>query len=479
MNKVSSLLLLVILFTGFISCKKNNSNPPPPPPTKTISIDKTLLTGWWAPAKNNPGDKSKIYFGTDGFYFSDTAKSIPPGAGFWKPVQDSIYIGPSSSTIGELVYFVTKLTTDSLVFKIQGSTIHSYFKVNLPGITSTPISTIAGTGATGYSGDGGRATVAQLDGQGGIITDKLGNIYFCDRGNNVVRKISATDGTITTIAGGGSNNGGTFINNIPATSAFLVSPAFLAMDANGNIYVSEPQTNRVDKISAADGKISCFAGNIVNTPGAFKGDGGPAVSATLNEPQGLAVDAAGNLFIADLQNYRIRKVFASDGKITTIAGTGTDAYNGDGGLATAANLSVLDLSLDAAGDIYFTDFAHHCIRKIAVATGLITTIAGTGIEGGSGDGGEAINARLKLPFGIKVAANGDIYVADIGNYVVRKVDGATGIINKIAGTGFTGYSGDGIHATAYSFSNPYGIALDGAANVYVNDANRIRKIAAN
>jgi sugar lactone lactonase YvrE len=265
---------------------------------------------------------------------------------------------------------------------------------------------------------------------------------------------------------------------MPATSASLLGPVFLIMDATGNIYFSVGIFgNCVYKISAADGTLTRIAGSGVQD---FWGDGGPATSAGINEPQGLALDAAGNLYIADLGNHRIRKVSATTGIISTVAGSGSYNYSGDGGPATAAGMSILDLAVDATGNIYFSDFSNDRIRKIASGTGIITTVAGTGLRGNSGDGGMAVNAKLYLPFGVKLASNGDVYFADAANNSIRKITLATGIITTVAGNGYAGYTGDGLHATAYSLIFPYGIAIDSKNNIYVGDNGnaRIRKVAA-
>jgi len=480
---------LVVLYIMIASCSVKNTPKPivtttTTTPTQSTTLNVSVLTGWWTPTASNAVDKAELYFGTDQFYFMDTVKSQPPAQGFWKPVVDSIYIGPTQTTLGELVYFVKKLTADSLVFTISGPTLHSYVKINKSPITSPAISTVAGSSSgPGYYGNGGLAIQAGLYGQGGIIVDQQGNILFVDHENSVIRKITMTTGIITTIAGTGSTNPLGFVNGIAATAENLVNPEFLNEDLAGNIYFTEGTGgNRVDKISAADGTITCLAGNLA-FPGAdvggFSGDGGPAANSTLNQPQGITLDAAGNIYVADVGNNRIRMISAANATINTIAGTGYSGYTGDGGTATSANLSVLDICMDGNGNLFFSDYAHNCIRKINNSTNIITTVAGTGIAGSATDGAAATSARLNSPYGLKVDINGNIFFCDKGNFTVRKVNGVTGIITTIAGTGFSGYDGNGIHATAYSLINPYGINVDLSGNIYINDAFRIREVAAN
>jgi hypothetical protein len=421
--------------------------------------------------------KATIYFGTDNFFFQDTlTKDIAPTAGFWRTTGDSINYSQNLNGPTAATFVVSKLTADSLTLTFDGIKT-AYHKIILPAITSTAISTIAGTGISGYTGDGGPASAALVSAQAGILVSKTGDIYFCDRSNNLVRKISAADGKISTIAGSYTNSGGLYANNSAATDAILNFPVFMAMDAGNNIYATESLGNRISKISP-DGKINCVAGCSMFPRQGFSGDGEPATAAELHEPQGIALDSAGNIYFADISNYRIRKINASDGKINTIAGTGISGVSGDGGPAISATLSALDLSF-SKGAIYFTDFAGHRIRKITLSTGIITTIAGTGTPGSTGNGGLATAAQLYLPFGISIDNKGDIYFAESNGGIIRKITNATGIIDKIGGTGFDNFSGDGIHATAYSLVGPYDVATDAAGNVYVGEQARIRKIAAN
>ncbi|HWQ35479.1 MAG TPA: Ig-like domain-containing protein [Blastocatellia bacterium] len=497
---------------------------------------------------------------------------------------------------------------NSQVLKIAPDGTHSFF---------------AGNGTAGFSGDGGRATEAQLDTPSGVAVDRAGNVYIADRYNSRVRKVDP-NGIITTFAGNGTfGQGG---DGGPATAAQLYEPVGLAVDGAGNVYISD-YFDKVRKVSAATGIITTAAGT---GRYGFSGDGGPAAQAQLNSPFRVTVDAAGNLYIADTYNDRIRKV-TPDGIINTIAGIGTTGFSGDGGspvgaqldspygvaFDSAGNLLIVDqgnsrvrrivpltsvdqtaptiaitaptnsgsyvspsaalnlsgtaadnsslaqlqwqndrggsgseivavtwninniplqpglnnltvrvwdlqgnsasariavtytpttiisrvagtqsagfddesgtaalarlwnpekVATDAAGNLYLTDTGNHRIRKVA-PNGVITTVAGSGSVGASGDGGPATAASLNQPRGVAVDSAGNIYIADSGNHRIRKV-APNGVITTVAGDGADDFSGDGGPATTAKLSSPYGVAVDGAGNVYIADTgnSRIRKI---
>ena len=331
------------------------------------------------------------------------------------------------------------------------------------------ISTYAGTGTQGFSGDGGPATGAQLLGPGGVALDPAGNFYIADRNNDRIRRVS-TDGTIATYAGSGSlgfsGDGG------PATAARLnMSLGGVALDSAGNLYIADLLNERIRKVSPV-GTISTYAGN---GGYGFWGDGGPATAAQLSLPHGVALDSAGNLYIADSNNHRIRKV-TPGGTISTYAGTGTEGFSGDGGPATAAHLDRPDgVALDSAGNLYIADLGNSRIRKVTPG-GTISTYAGNGGYGFWGDGGPATAAQLR-PRGMALDPAGNLYIADFGNSRVRKVTPG-GTISTYAGTGTPGFAGDGGPATAAQLSFPQGVALDSAGNLYIADSNnnRIRKV---
>jgi sugar lactone lactonase YvrE len=281
------------------------------------------------------------------------------------------------------------------------------------------ITTIAGPGpATGDIGDGGPATSARLSVVTGVAVDGRGNVYIACQYFNRVRKVTP-DGKITTFAGGGQS----IADGVPATSALVANPWALAVDAQGNVYIAED--HRVRKVDAA-GTITTIAGT---TRRGFSGDGGPATSARLFWPRGLALDGQGNLYIADHTNNRVRKVDAN-GTITTVAGTGTPGFSGDGGPATSAQLSrtsgvPMGLAVDADGSLYIADTGNNRIRKVST-DGKITTVAGTGVQLFGGDGGPASSAKLNWPAGLALDRRGSLYIADYGNARVRKTGEVAG-----------------------------------------------------
>lgn len=313
-------------------------------------------------------------------------------------------------------------------------------------VSGGKVSTIAGTGATGasagYSGDGGAAISAQLHTPYGVRVDSSGNVYISDIDNQVVRRIDGKSGTITTVAGVNGNYG--YFQNQdggPAASAYLDKPVGLAFDATGNVYIADSNDDRVRYISP-DGNIHTYAG--ANQWDTFGGDGGPASAASLNHPYGLAVDAAGNLYIADSANNRIRKVSATDGTITTVAGNGTAGFSGDGGPAVNAQLNrPWDVAVDSSGDIFIADYNNQRIRLVDAGTGTITTIAGSTGLGYSGDGGSATAAKLNYPTGVAVdLSNGNVYIADSGNNVIRQLTPTAPVISSgvFTASGFGGFT---------------------------------------
>jgi len=409
---------------------------------------------------------------------------------------------------------------------------------------------VAGTGKPGFSGDNGPAASAQLNSPWGLAVDAAGNLYIADAGNNRVRKVS--NGVITTVAGdaGGAqlsnptgvavdSSGNLYIadsgNNVvrkvsggvtvtvagtgsagfngysgTATSVQLYSPADVAVDVAGNLYIADTGNDSIREVSAGvlatlasiqglqpTGLALDAAGNLFSTAGGFavvelpvngnliivagnqnlgngySGDNGLAINAQLNGPADVALDAAGNLYITDYFNNVVRKVSA--GVITTVAG-GPQGFIGDNGAPTSALLlSPMYSATGPAGEVYIVDSGHNVVRK--VADGLITTVAGTGTPGYSGDNGAATSATLNAPAGVAVDSAGNLYISDSGNSVVRKVAG--GIIATVAGSGVANYSGDGAAATSATLNGPSGIVLDAAGNLYIADTgnNRVRIVS--
>jgi uncharacterized repeat protein (TIGR03803 family) len=355
--------------------------------------------------------------------------------------------------------------TDGTIYKL--TVTHT-----LPGPNG--IATVAGDGTQGYSGDGGPAISAELQSPY-VFLDSAGNMYITsdNLGDCRVRKVTASTGIISTVAGNGtcgfSGDGG------PATSAEM-EPIGVAVDAAGDIFIVDDGNARIRKVTASTGIISTVAGN--GTQG-YSGDGGPATSAELNRPFGAAVDGAGNLYIADEFNNRIRKVTASTGIISTVAGDGTEGFSGDGGSATSAELAFpVSVALDSVGDIYLVDGLNERVRKVTASTGDISTVAGNGTAGYSGDGGPATSAELNAPTSLALDSAGDIYIADYSNYRIRKVTALTGIISTAAGDGTFGFSGDGGAATSAEIRTPCNVATDVIGNIYIGDCanERVRVV---
>lgn len=338
------------------------------------------------------------------------------------------------------------------------------------------ITTVAGNGVASYSGDGGSATQATINGAPYVATDLSGNLYIADQNNNRVRRVDA-NGIITTVAGTGaqgfSGDGG------PAAQASLNYPTGVCTDAAGNLYINDLGNYRVRKVDTS-GKITTVAGNGQQGSG---GDGGPATQASMYIPIRCVVDASGNLYVTDQSGQKVRMINPA-GVISTFAGTGANAgphsigtYSGDGGPAGNAALNnPTAITVDSAGNIYFSDQYNQRIRKVD-KNGIITTIAGNGTAGYSGDNGPATAAALNYPGGLVADQNGDIYVIDDLNYRLRKISGGT--ITTVAGNGVQGFAGDNGAAGAAEFNGEFGVALDVAGNVYIADSgnNRIRKIS--
>lgn len=438
---------------------------------------------------------------------------------------------------------------------------------------SGTISTVAGNGAAGYSGDGGPATSASLNHPVAVAVDPAGNLFIADANNYRIRKVTPA-GTISTVAGNGtlgfSGDGGNaagasigrpdgvavdLAGNLYLTAGsthsirkvnpagiisslatgglavgFLNYPFGIAADATGNLFVGDSDNYRILRVTAA-GTVGLVAGNRAFK---FSGDGGPATSASLYHPTGVAVDLAGNIYHGDIENHRVRKVspagiistvagngilgasgdggpatrasllcpcraaVAGDGSlyialrnahrirkvtlagtITTVAGTGVAGFSGDGGPATSARLNLPErVAVDAGGNLYIAESGNHRIRKVNPA-GTISTVAGNGLAGSFGDSGPAIGASLNGPFDVALDAAGNIYIADLGNYRIRRVS-TTGTISTVAGNGSPGSSGDGGPATSASISKPQGVAIDAANNIYIADASifgRIRRVS--
>jgi sugar lactone lactonase YvrE len=362
--------------------------------------------------------------------------------------------GPATSAQLSLPYSVAVDSGGNLY-------IADYINARIRKVSGGVISTVAGGGTSGF-GDDGPATSSQLYNPVGIAVDSTGNLYIADIGICRVREVSG--GVITTVAGNGRCGFGG--ENGPATSAQLYQPSGIAADSNGNLYIADSSNNRIRKVSG--GVITTVAGDGTLS---FSGDNGPATGAQLLWPTGVAVDPVGNLYVAD-GNNRIRMV--SNGVITTVAGGGTSGL-GDSGPATSTELSAsTGVAVDSAGNFYIADNYNSRIRK--VSNGMITTVAGNGRQGFSGDNGPAANAQIYNPFGVAIDSAGDLYIADLSNQRIRKV--SNGMISTVAGNGARGFNGDDGPATNSPLYYPRSVAVDSMGNLYIADEfnNRVRKI---
>jgi streptogramin lyase len=339
------------------------------------------------------------------------------------------------------------------------------------------ITSIAGTGEKGYSGDGGPATKAKLDQPFDLAFDKLGNLYFSDTGNHRVRKVDAKTGIITTVAGNGkkgfSGDGGR------ATAAMLDEPYGVAIDDEGNLLIVDRLNFCVRRVDAKTGSISTIAGT--GGQSGFAGDGGPAIQALFVEPNGICLDEKGKLYVADVAGHRVRMVDLKTGTINTLAGNGKAATGGDGGPLRAATFSgPRAVAMGPEGILFVVERNGNVVRRIELKKGLIDRFAGTGKKGYTGDGGKATEATLDGPKEIEIDSDGNVYVVDTENEAIRRIDAKTGVITTIAGRGRTKTPGlgDGGAANASTLGRPHGVAIGPDGGIYIGDTNshRIRKV---
>jgi cysteine-rich repeat protein len=328
------------------------------------------------------------------------------------------------------------------------------------------ITTVVGVGAAGFSGDGGLATDAEINWPNAVAVDGLGSLFVADTRNDRVRATNGTTGVITTLAGSGVR--GVSGDGSSATSARLSFPRGVAVDGLGQVFIADDGNNRIRRVDPATGIIDTVAGS--GTIAGFSGDGGPATSAQLNGPYGVTIDDLGTVFLVDGLNHRIRRVDAATGVITTVAGTGTAGFSGDGGAASSAQInSPSGVAVDDGGNVFIADTGNHRIRRVDADSGIITTVAGTGVGGFAGDGSAATSAQLASPRGVAVDGSGNLLIADTDNHRIRRVDRATQVISTVAGTTTQGFSGDGAAATSAQLNTPSGIAVDGLGNLFIAD----------
>jgi trimeric autotransporter adhesin len=341
------------------------------------------------------------------------------------------------------------------------------FKVSASGT----LTVVSGNGTMGYSGDNGPAIGAALNRPEAVFVDSSGNIFIADTDNSVIREVVASTGNIQTVAGNGT--AGYSGDGSAATSAELNDPYGVFVDASGNIFIADTDNNVVREVLASSGDIQTVAGN--GTAG-YSGDGAAATSAELQMPEGVFLDASGDIFIADTDNSVIREVTAANAQIQTVAGTYyafADTCNdtGDGGAATSAYLCLpTSIFVDGSGNLFIADTVNQAIRK--VAGGTITTVAGTlGTSGYTGNGAAATSAALNYPGGVIVDSTGDVYIADTFNYVVREVTASNGFIQPFAGNNTLAYSGDGSPAIDASLNIPGGVFVDSTGDIFIADTN--------
>ncbi len=356
----------------------------------------------------------------------------------------------------------------------------------VPLLHAQKIVTIAGNGTAGYvaAQEGGPATRAQLDEPYGTAVDQIGNLYIAERASHRIRRVDLLTGTITTVAGDGHGGFRAEDEGALATQAELNGPRALAVDLAGDLYVADTENHRVRRIDARTGRITTLAGTGV---AGFRAqdEHRSAILAELDSPRAVAVDRFGNVYIGDYNNQRIRKVEAATGLMYTIAGTGTPGYLAAQGGGPAAEAEINDpcgIALDAAGNLYIADTGNHRVRRVEGKTGIITTVAGNGSSGyRTGDEGKlATRATLSAPSAVAVDARGDLYIADMEEHRVRRVDAATGAMTTVAGAGVPGYIlvQDGEIAAGARLNKPRGLAVDARGAIYVADSanNRVRKI---
>ena len=329
-------------------------------------------------------------------------------------------------------------------------------------VNAQKITTIAGNGKTGFSGDGDQATKARLNLPFNLTLDQDQNIYIADTYNNSVRKVDAKTGVITTI-----------VHNEDKFSVdALKDPTGVVVDKDKNLYIAELSNLRIRRVNVESGSAMTLVGKKSETEQ-------PNIDSDLSGPFNMVFDQEGNMYVSVIGESRIRRVDFFTGEISDFAGTGVAGFSGDGGKAANAQLnSPTGLAIDSNNNLFIADSGNERVRKVDLNTGMIHSIAGTGETGFSGDGSAAIRARLSNPLGLAVDKEDNVYVVDRGNNRIRKIDSKEGTISTIAGTGKSGFSGDGGLAKNAQLSNPTGVAFDANNNLYIVDRgnNRIRMV---
>lgn len=349
--------------------------------------------------------------------------------------------------------------------------------VSLGADPAPTISSFAGTGKKGFAGDGGAAEKAELDQPFDVAFDKSGNLYFSDTNNHRVRRVDAKTGVITTVAGSGkkgfAGDGG------KATEASLNEPYGVELDSDDNLFIVDRLNYCIRKVDAKTGTISTVAGT--GGKSGFAGDGEAADKALLVEPNGICLDGKGSLYIADVAGHRVRTVDLKSGKIDTLIGNGKGASTGDGGaLKDAQVLGPRAVAVGPDGMLYVVERNGHCVRRIDLKKQTIERFAGTGKKGYTGDGGKALEATFDGPKEIDIDKDGNVFVVDTENEAIRRIDAKTGTVTTVAGKGKskTPGLGDGGKATDATLGRPHGVAVGPDGALYIGDTNshRIRKV---
>jgi hypothetical protein len=335
--------------------------------------------------------------------------------------------------------------------------------------------TVVGTGEAGYTGDGGLARRAGLNQPFDVALDQQGNLYFSEADNHCVRRVERRSGIITTVAGTGqagySGDGG------PAIKAQLNSPYGIALDAANNLYIVDRLNACIRMVEATTGIMRTIAGS---GQGGYSGDGGPALQAQMQEPNDIVLDGQGQAFIADVRDHRVRVVDLASGIINTFAGSGDGGASGDGGPASRATLfGPRALAFGPTGDLYICLRNNHKVRKVEIHTGIIRTVAGTGERGYTGDDGPALQAMFNGPKEIAVDRHNNILLVDTENHCIRRIEAASGLVTTVAGSGQAGGGGDGGPATVAALKRPHGACFDEVGNIYIGDSenHRIRFVS--
>ncbi|MEW6731972.1 MAG: Ig-like domain-containing protein [Acidobacteriota bacterium] len=340
--------------------------------------------------------------------------------------------------------------------------------------SSKIISTFAGNGAANFSGDGGLANIASINFPTSVFIDGTVNLFIADTRSNRVRQVNVMTGVINTAAGGAALSIG---DGGAATAASLATPTMVVKDRAENMIIADAENNLVRRVDST-GTITTLAGN---GQAGFSGDGRLAIEASLNQPTSMAMDEKGNIFIADTLNQRIRRIDAASQIITTVAGNGRQGFGGDNGPAINASLnSPSSVAVDKVGNLFIADRLNDRIRRVDAATSIITTVVGSGARGFGGDNGLAINASLNSPTSVVVDQTGNLFIADLLNQRIRKVDATTKLITTVAGNGTKGFNGERILATNANLSNPSAVVVDSSGNLFIADTSneRIRRVDA-